>query len=58
MNDIIRNLLKDVEIPRFVKVKQTFDKAHIPPEKLKKEFLKFSPGRKLLIVFVRVCGFA
>lgn len=34
MNDIIRNLLKGVEIPKFVRVKQTFDKTHIPPEKI------------------------
>lgn len=36
MNDIIQNLLKDVEIPRFVKVKQTFDSTHIPAEQVEK----------------------
>lgn len=35
MNDIIRNLLKDVEIPKFVKVKQTFDSTHIPAERIR-----------------------
>ncbi len=35
MNDIIRNLLKNVEVPKFVKVKQTFDSTHIPPERIR-----------------------
>ena len=32
--EIIESLLKDVSIPRFVKVRQNFSDEHIPPEKI------------------------
>ena len=34
MGSMIENLLSDVQIPRFVRVKQNFSSEHIPPEEI------------------------
>ncbi|MBE6883177.1 MAG: DUF2088 domain-containing protein [Ruminococcaceae bacterium] len=58
MNTIIRNLLKDVVVPKFVRVKQTFDENHIPSDKIAKtvfEILSQKEVGQSLRPNMRVC---